>query len=138
MGGGGCCLSGVGANTPPPSFGQIRFIRMLPERRCAFINYTRKKAAEAAYAAMQVSWGWAPCPGPLQPLRAGGGGRGALSWAQPPPPPLSLPPSPPLQDAEVEGSRLALQLKHPSHATPSPRQHLEPRGKAGAPLGGLL
>ncbi|NWZ49612.1 TTC31 protein, partial [Haliaeetus albicilla] len=61
-------------------FGQIRFIRMLPERRCAFINYTRKKAAEAAYAAMQ--------------------------------------------DAEVEGSRLALQLKHPSHATPSPRQHL--------------
>ncbi|XP_074891234.1 tetratricopeptide repeat protein 31 isoform X3 [Buteo buteo] len=75
-------------------FGQIRFIRMLPERRCAFINYTRKKAAEAAYAAMQ--------------------------------------------DAEVEGSRLALQLKHPSHATPSPRQHLEPRGKAGAPLGGLL
>ncbi|KAM9663182.1 tetratricopeptide repeat protein 31 isoform 3-T3 [Morphnus guianensis] len=75
-------------------FGQIRFIRMLPERRCAFINYTRKKAAEAAYAAMQ--------------------------------------------DAEVEGSRLALQLKHPSHATPSPRQHLEPRGKVGAPLGGLL
>ncbi|XP_010566765.1 PREDICTED: tetratricopeptide repeat protein 31 isoform X2 [Haliaeetus leucocephalus] len=75
-------------------FGQIRFIRMLPERRCAFINYTRKKAAEAAYAAMQ--------------------------------------------DAEVEGSRLALQLKHPSHATPSPRQHLEPCGKAGAPLGGLL
>ncbi|NXJ58398.1 TTC31 protein, partial [Spizaetus tyrannus] len=33
-------------------FGQIRFIRMLPERRCAFINYTRKKAAEAAYATM--------------------------------------------------------------------------------------
>ncbi|XP_052636919.1 tetratricopeptide repeat protein 31 isoform X3 [Harpia harpyja] len=57
-------------------FGQIRFIRMLPERRCAFINYTRKKAAEAAYVAMQ--------------------------------------------DAEVEGSRLALQLKHPSHATPVP------------------
>ncbi|NWX43506.1 TTC31 protein, partial [Steatornis caripensis] len=60
-------------------FGEIRFIRMLPERRCAFINYTQKKAAEAAYAAMQ--------------------------------------------DAEVEGSRLALQLKHPSHATPSPRRH---------------
>ncbi|NXN63113.1 TTC31 protein, partial [Himantopus himantopus] len=60
-------------------FGEIRFIRMLPERRCAFINYTRKAAAEAAYVAMQ--------------------------------------------DAEVEGSRLALQLKHPSHATPSPRWH---------------
>ncbi|NXK15385.1 TTC31 protein, partial [Herpetotheres cachinnans] len=60
-------------------FGEIRFIRMLPERRCAFINYTQKAAAEAAYAAMQ--------------------------------------------DAEVEGSRLALQLKHPSHATPAPRWH---------------
>ncbi|NXA24665.1 TTC31 protein, partial [Ibidorhyncha struthersii] len=60
-------------------FGEIRFIRMLPERRCAFINYTHKAAAEAAYVAMQ--------------------------------------------DAEVEGSRLALQLKHPSHATPSPRWH---------------
>ncbi|XP_037245035.1 tetratricopeptide repeat protein 31 isoform X2 [Falco rusticolus] len=58
-------------------FGEIRFIRMLPERRCAFINYTQKVAAEAAYAAMQ--------------------------------------------DVEVEGSRLTLQLKHPSHATPSPR-----------------
>ncbi|NXK00759.1 TTC31 protein, partial [Corythaixoides concolor] len=60
-------------------FGEIRFIRMLPGRRCAFINYTQKAAAEAAYAAMQ--------------------------------------------DAEVEGSRLVLQLKHPSHATPSPRWH---------------
>ncbi|XP_040445627.1 tetratricopeptide repeat protein 31 isoform X3 [Falco naumanni] len=58
-------------------FGEIRFIRMLPERRCAFVNYTQKVAAEAAYAAMQ--------------------------------------------DVEVEGSRLTLQLKHPSHATPSPR-----------------
>ncbi|NXH17243.1 TTC31 protein, partial [Bucco capensis] len=60
-------------------FGEIRFIRLLPGRRCAFINYVRKKAAEAAYAAMQ--------------------------------------------DAEVEGSKLVLQLKHPSHATPSPLQH---------------
>ncbi|NWY55629.1 TTC31 protein, partial [Chionis minor] len=60
-------------------FGEIRFIRMLPERRCAFINYTRKAAAEAAYTEMQ--------------------------------------------DAELEGSRLVLQLKHPSHATPSPRWH---------------
>ncbi|NXT58494.1 TTC31 protein, partial [Pluvianellus socialis] len=60
-------------------FGEIRFIRMLPERRCAFINYARKAAAEAAYAEMQ--------------------------------------------DAELEGSRLMLQLKHPSHATPSPRWH---------------
>ncbi|KAM6206144.1 tetratricopeptide repeat protein 31 [Sarcoramphus papa] len=75
-------------------FGEIRFIRMLPERRCAFINYTQKKAAEAAYAAMQ--------------------------------------------DAEVEGCRLALQLKHPSHATPSPRRHPEPRGEVGALPGGLL
>ncbi|XP_072718210.1 tetratricopeptide repeat protein 31 isoform X2 [Ciconia boyciana] len=75
-------------------FGEIRFIRTLPERRCAFINYTQKKAAEMAYAAMQ--------------------------------------------DAEVEGSRLALQLKHPSHATPSPRRHPEPRGEVGVPPGGLL
>ncbi|KAM6135695.1 tetratricopeptide repeat protein 31 [Phoenicopterus ruber ruber] len=75
-------------------FGEIRFIRMLPKRRCAFINYTRKAAAEKAYAAMQ--------------------------------------------DVEVEGSRLVLQLKHPSHATPSPQQHLEPRGEVGAPTGGLL
>ncbi|XP_074760271.1 tetratricopeptide repeat protein 31 isoform X2 [Athene noctua] len=75
-------------------FGEIRFIRVLPERRCAFVNYTRKKAAEAAYAAMQ--------------------------------------------DAELEGSRLALQLKHPSHATPSPRRHPEPWGEVGAPPGGLL
>ncbi|NXI44035.1 TTC31 protein, partial [Galbula dea] len=60
-------------------FGEIRFIRLLPGRRCAFVNYTRKKAAEAAYAAMQ--------------------------------------------DTKLEGSRLVLQLKHPSHATPSPRWH---------------
>ncbi|KAM9295602.1 tetratricopeptide repeat protein 31 isoform 2-T2 [Morus bassanus] len=75
-------------------FGEIRFIRMLPERRCAFINYAQKKAAEMAYAAMQ--------------------------------------------DAEVEGSRLALQLKHPSHATPSPQRHPEPRGEVGALPSGLL
>ncbi|NXG76114.1 TTC31 protein, partial [Baryphthengus martii] len=60
-------------------FGEIRFIRLLPGRRCAFVNYEQKKAAEAAYAAMQ--------------------------------------------DAQLEGSRLLLQLKHPSHATPSPLQH---------------
>ncbi|NXP12387.1 TTC31 protein, partial [Thinocorus orbignyianus] len=65
-------------NTFSP-FGEIRFIRILPERRCAFVNYTRKVAAEAAYVAMQ--------------------------------------------DVEVEGSRLMLQLKHPSHATPSPCWH---------------
>ncbi|KAM6362480.1 tetratricopeptide repeat protein 31 isoform 3-T3 [Alca torda] len=80
--------------THPARFGEIRFIRMLPERRCAFINYTRKVAAEAAYVAMQ--------------------------------------------DAEVEGSRLVLQLKHPSHATPSPRWHSEPRGEVGALPRGLL
>ncbi|KAM6269889.1 tetratricopeptide repeat protein 31 [Porphyrio hochstetteri] len=68
-------------------FGEIRFIRLLPERRCAFINYTHKAAAEAAYVAMQ--------------------------------------------DTEMEGSRLVLQLKHPSHATPAPRWH------GGAHPGGL-
>ncbi|XP_054247429.1 tetratricopeptide repeat protein 31 [Indicator indicator] len=62
-------------------FGEIRFIRMLPERRCAFVNYTQKKAAEEAYMAMK--------------------------------------------EAELEGSRLVLQLKHPSHATPPPWQHPE-------------
>ncbi|NXN14445.1 TTC31 protein, partial [Indicator maculatus] len=60
-------------------FGEIRFIRMLPERRCAFVNYTQKKAAEEAYTAMK--------------------------------------------ETELEGSRLVLQLKHPSHATPPPWQH---------------
>ncbi|XP_074948452.1 tetratricopeptide repeat protein 31 isoform X1 [Phalacrocorax aristotelis] len=75
-------------------FGEIRFIRMLPERRCAFINYAQKKAAEMAYAAMQ--------------------------------------------DAEVEGSRLVLQLKHPSHATPSPQRYLEPHGEVRALPRGLL
>ncbi|XP_014799963.1 PREDICTED: tetratricopeptide repeat protein 31 isoform X2 [Calidris pugnax] len=75
-------------------FGEIHSIRMLPERRCAFINYTKKVAAEAAYIAKQ--------------------------------------------DTEVEGSRLVLQLKHPSHATPPPRWHSEPRGKVGTLPGGLL
>ncbi|NWX10654.1 STIP1 protein, partial [Caloenas nicobarica] len=60
-------------------FGEIRSLRLLLERHCAFINYAHKEAAEAAYAAMQ--------------------------------------------DAELEGSRLVLQLKHPSHATPAPRRH---------------
>ncbi|NWR64209.1 TTC31 protein, partial [Bucorvus abyssinicus] len=60
-------------------FGEIRFIRLLPGRHCAFVNFARKKAAEAAFTAMQ--------------------------------------------DAELEDARLLLQLKHPSHATPSPRQH---------------
>ncbi|NWS78936.1 TTC31 protein, partial [Crotophaga sulcirostris] len=57
-------------------FGEIRSIRTLPKRHCAFINFAHKEAAEAAYAAMQA--------------------------------------------AELGGSRLALQLKHPSHATPAP------------------
>ncbi|NXW86912.1 TTC31 protein, partial [Alopecoenas beccarii] len=60
-------------------FGEIRSLRLLPERRCAFVNYAHKEAAEAAYAAMQ--------------------------------------------DTQLEGSRLVLQLKHPSHATPAPRRH---------------
>ncbi|XP_048797686.1 tetratricopeptide repeat protein 31 isoform X3 [Lagopus muta] len=59
-------------------FGQIQSIRLLPEKRCAFINFHQKAAAEAAYGAML--------------------------------------------GAELEGCRLALQLKHPSHATPPPRQ----------------
>ncbi|OPJ68674.1 tetratricopeptide repeat protein 31-like [Patagioenas fasciata monilis] len=75
-------------------FGEIRSLRLLPERRCAFINYAHKAAAEAAYAAMQ--------------------------------------------DAELEGIRLVLQLKHPSHATPAPPRHAEPCGKVGAPPRGPL
>ncbi|KAJ6658529.1 hypothetical protein lerEdw1_019916 [Lerista edwardsae] len=57
-------------------FGPIDSIRRLPRRFCAFVNYTRKEAAEAAFRT--------------------------------------------LQGAEVEGSRLLLQLKHPAHATPLP------------------
>ncbi|XP_030402953.1 tetratricopeptide repeat protein 31 isoform X3 [Gopherus evgoodei] len=34
-------------------FGPIHSVRMLPEKYCAFINYTKKEAAEAAYAALQ-------------------------------------------------------------------------------------
>ncbi|XP_050177269.1 tetratricopeptide repeat protein 31 isoform X2 [Myiozetetes cayanensis] len=56
-------------------FGEIRSVRMLPGRRCAFINFCGKAAAEAAFGAMQVSWGgmrgpppWG-CPG--TPLPAG-------------------------------------------------------------------
>ncbi|KAM6429724.1 tetratricopeptide repeat protein 31 [Rhynochetos jubatus] len=75
-------------------FGEIRSIRMLPERRCAFLNYPQKAAAEAAYVAMR--------------------------------------------DAEVEGSRLVLQLKHPSHATPSPGHRLDPPHAMGLSPGGLL
>ncbi|NXD17755.1 TTC31 protein, partial [Nothocercus nigrocapillus] len=60
-------------------FGQIRFIRVLPERRCAFVNFAQKEAAEAAYRTML--------------------------------------------DQDVQGTRLALQLKHPSHATPPPGRH---------------
>ncbi|XP_066853061.1 tetratricopeptide repeat protein 31 isoform X2 [Anser cygnoides] len=59
-------------------FGQIQSIRMLPGKRCAFINFKQKASAEAAYEDML--------------------------------------------DADLEGSRLVLQLKHPSHATPSPWQ----------------
>ncbi|XP_053922008.1 uncharacterized protein LOC128852133 [Cuculus canorus] len=70
----------------PPRFGEIRSVRTLPGRHCAFVNFAHKKAAEAAYAAMQA--------------------------------------------AELGGSRLALQLKHPSHATPAPPRH--PLRGAGA------
>ncbi|NWT90132.1 TTC31 protein, partial [Lanius ludovicianus] len=57
-------------------FGEIHSMRLLPGRRCAFINFSRKAEAEEAYRAMQ--------------------------------------------GATVEGSKLLLQLKHPSHATPAP------------------
>ncbi|NXB59353.1 TTC31 protein, partial [Struthidea cinerea] len=57
-------------------FGEIRSMRLLPGRRCAFINFSGKAEAEEAYRAMQ--------------------------------------------GATVEGSKLLLQLKHPSHATPAP------------------
>ncbi|NWV45918.1 TTC31 protein, partial [Daphoenositta chrysoptera] len=57
-------------------FGEIRSVRLLPGRRCAFINFSGKVEAEEAYRAMQ--------------------------------------------GATVEGSKLLLQLKHPSHATPAP------------------
>uniref|UniRef100_A0A8V5FYV6 Uncharacterized protein n=1 Tax=Melopsittacus undulatus TaxID=13146 RepID=A0A8V5FYV6_MELUD len=63
-------------------FGEIQSIRMLPERRCAFLNYTCKEAAEAAFEAMR--------------------------------------------DSPLEGTLLALQLKHPSHATPRPRWYPQP------------
>lgn len=89
---------------------------------------------------MQVSGG------ALTPQLRGRGCWGRLSWALPLLSLLSLPvgqrcqlplPSCP-QDAELEGSRLVLQLKHPSHATPAPCRHPEPCGKVGAPPGGLL
>uniref|UniRef100_A0A8C3C613 RRM domain-containing protein n=1 Tax=Cairina moschata TaxID=8855 RepID=A0A8C3C613_CAIMO len=38
-------------------FGQIQSIRMLPGKRCAFINFKQKTAAEAAYEDMLVSTG---------------------------------------------------------------------------------
>ncbi|NWV88709.1 TTC31 protein, partial [Machaerirhynchus nigripectus] len=57
-------------------FGEIRSVRLLPGRHCAFINFSGKAEAEEAYRAMQ--------------------------------------------GATVEGSKLLLQLKHPSHATPAP------------------
>ncbi|XP_067324555.1 tetratricopeptide repeat protein 31 isoform X2 [Anolis sagrei] len=57
-------------------FGPIASIRRLPQRFCAFVNYTRREAAEAAFAA--------------------------------------------LQNVEVEGNKIVLQLKHPVHATPPP------------------
>lgn len=34
-------------------FGPIHSVRLLPEKFCAFINYSSKEAAEAAYAALQ-------------------------------------------------------------------------------------
>ncbi|NXY04463.1 TTC31 protein, partial [Pteruthius melanotis] len=57
-------------------FGEIRSVRLLPGRHCAFINFRGKAEAEEAYRAMQ--------------------------------------------GATLEGSKLLLQLKHPSHATPAP------------------
>ncbi|XP_014731641.1 PREDICTED: tetratricopeptide repeat protein 31 [Sturnus vulgaris] len=71
-------------------FGEIRSMRLLPGRHCAFINFCGKAEAEEAFRAMQ--------------------------------------------GATVEGSKLLLQLKHPSHATPAPM----PRAKGRATPGGLL
>ncbi|KAG6920765.1 tetratricopeptide repeat domain 31, partial [Chelydra serpentina] len=53
-------------------FGPIHSVRMLPEKYCAFINYTRKEAAEAAYTALQVR------PG----LGRGSGGTGPWGLAE--------------------------------------------------------
>lgn len=39
----------------PHRFGEIRSMRLLPGRRCAFINFSGKAEAEEAYRAMQVS-----------------------------------------------------------------------------------
>ncbi|NXA02719.1 TTC31 protein, partial [Nesospiza acunhae] len=83
-------------------FGEIRSVRLLPGRRCAFINFRGKAEAEEAFRAMQVSWEtlWDP-PAPLRaPVPA------ASSFCP--------------QGATVEGSKLLLQLKHPAHATPAP------------------
>lgn len=53
-----CGLSvGQAPETPPRRFGQIQSIRMLPGKRCAFINFKQKTAAEAAYEDMLVSTG---------------------------------------------------------------------------------
>lgn len=51
----------------PPRFGEIRSVRLLLGRRCAFINFSGKEEAEEAFRAMQVSWGglWDP-PSPLR------------------------------------------------------------------------
>ncbi|XP_061436422.1 uncharacterized protein LOC133361517 isoform X3 [Lethenteron reissneri] len=38
---------------PPPSFGQIHSIRILVDRKCAFVNYTDKEAAERALWSLQ-------------------------------------------------------------------------------------
>ncbi|XP_039920639.1 tetratricopeptide repeat protein 31 isoform X3 [Hirundo rustica] len=38
-------------------FGEIRSMRLLPRRHCAFINFSGKAEAEEAFKAMQVSWG---------------------------------------------------------------------------------
>lgn len=99
-------------------------MRLLPGRRCAFINFSGKAEAEEAFRAMQVSWGglWVP----LHP-------RVALGHPVPTgdcPSGSSFCP----QGATVEGSKLLLQLKHPVHATPAP----VPRAKGRATPGGLL
>lgn len=68
-----CGLSvGRAPETPPRRFGKIQSIRMLPGKRCAFINFKQKAAAEAAYEDMLVSTGPGGTHGPSWALRPPG------------------------------------------------------------------
>ncbi|XP_075004346.1 tetratricopeptide repeat protein 31 isoform X3 [Calonectris borealis] len=101
-------------------FGEIRFIRMLPERRCAFINYRQKKAAETAYAAMRVSRGgtapWAtgvPVLGSPPPALSSPPRRGPRCQLSSPPAPL-----PPGRRGGGKQAGAAAQAPLPRHPVP--------------------